>query len=96
MNSVAVAGEVAGASSDSEGTACADPQDGKREPSVGLGADRQRTAAQPSNRGLKRFQYPVVVRGSNPAEIEETDSKVLEVLTPESEHWRGLQLDPNH
>jgi hypothetical protein len=27
-------------------------------------------------------------------EIEETDSKVLEVLTPESEHWRGLQLDP--
>ena len=29
-------------------------------------------------------------------EIEENDSKVLEVLTPESEHWRGLQLDPNH
>mgnify|MGYP003694262641 CR=1 FL=1 len=27
-------------------------------------------------------------------EIEETDSKVLEVLTPESEHWRGLQPDP--
>jgi hypothetical protein len=27
-------------------------------------------------------------------EIEETDSKVLEGLTPESEHWRGLQLDP--
>ena len=29
-------------------------------------------------------------------EIEANDSKVLEVLTPESEHWRGLQLDPNH
>jgi hypothetical protein len=27
-------------------------------------------------------------------EIEETDSKVLEGLTPESEHWRGLQPDP--
>ena len=54
------------------------------------------TAEQPSNRGLKRFQYPVVVRGSSPVEIEATDSKVLEVLTPESEHWRGLQLDPNH
>jgi hypothetical protein len=27
-------------------------------------------------------------------EIEETDSKALEVLTPESEHWRGLQPDP--
>jgi hypothetical protein len=27
-------------------------------------------------------------------EIEETDSKVLEVLTPESAHWRGLQPDP--
>ena len=57
---------------------------------------RDSTAEQPGNRGLKRFQYPVVVRGSNPVEIEETDSKVLEVLTPESEHWRGLQLDPNH
>jgi hypothetical protein len=27
-------------------------------------------------------------------EIDETDSKVLEVLTSESEHWRGLQPDP--
>jgi hypothetical protein len=45
---------------------------------------------------LKRFQYPVVVRGSSPVKIEASDSKVLEVLTPESEHWRGLQLDPNH
>jgi hypothetical protein len=27
-------------------------------------------------------------------EIEETDAKVLEVLTPESEPWRGLQPDP--
>ena len=42
----------------------------------------------------KTFQYPVVVRGSIPVEIEETDSNLLEVLTPESEHWRGLQLDP--
>ena len=57
---------------------------------------RNSTAEQPSNRGLKRFQYPVVVRGSSPVEIEANDSKVLEVLTPESEHWRGLQLDPNH
>ena len=57
---------------------------------------RNSTAEQPGNRGLKRFQYPVVVRGSSPVEIEENDSKVLEVLTPESEHWRGLQLDPNH
>jgi hypothetical protein len=57
---------------------------------------RNSTAEQPGNRGLKRFQYPVVVRGSNPVEIEANDSKVLEVLTPESEHWRGLQLDPNH
>ena len=56
---------------------------------------RNSTAEQPGNRGLKRFQYPVVVRGSSPVEIEENDSKVLEVLTPESEHWRGLQLDPN-
>jgi hypothetical protein len=54
---------------------------------------RNSTAEQPSNRGLKRFQYPVVVRGSSPVEIEANDSKVLEVLTPESEHWRGLQLD---
>ena len=29
-------------------------------------------------------------------EIEANDSKVLEVLTLESEHWHGLQLDPNH
>jgi hypothetical protein len=29
-------------------------------------------------------------------EIEANDSKVLEVLTPESEHWRGLQLDSAH
>ncbi len=57
---------------------------------------RNRTAEQPGNRGLKRFQYPVVVRGSSQVEIEANDSKVLEVLTPESEHWRGLQLDPNH
>jgi len=56
---------------------------------------RNSTAEQPSNRALKRFQYPVVVRGSSPVEIEASDSKVLEVLTPESEHWRWLQLDPN-
>ena len=56
---------------------------------------RNSTAEQPGNRGLKRFQYPVVVRGSSPVEIEANDSKVLEVVTPESEHWRGLQLDPN-
>jgi hypothetical protein len=29
-------------------------------------------------------------------EIEENDSKVLEDADPKSEHWRGLQLDPNH
>ncbi len=45
--------------------------------------------------GLKRFQYPVVVRGSSQVEIEANGSEILEVLTPESEHWRGLQLDPN-
>jgi hypothetical protein len=49
-----------------------------------------------SNRGLKRFEYPVVVRGFNPVEIEANDSKVLEDADPKSEHWRGLQLDPNH
>ena len=57
---------------------------------------RNSTAEQPSNRGLKRFQYPVAVRGSSPVEIEANDSKVLEDADPESEHWRGLQLDPNH
>jgi hypothetical protein len=36
----------------------------------------------------------VVDRRSSPAEIEASDSKVLEVLTRESEHWRGLQPDP--
>jgi hypothetical protein len=55
---------------------------------------RNSTAEQPGNRGLKRFRYPVVVRGSSPVEIEGNDSKVLEVLTPESEHSRGLQPDP--
>jgi hypothetical protein len=34
------------------------------------------------------------IGGLKSVEIEETDSKVLEVLTPESEHWRGLQPDP--
>ena len=58
--------------------------------------DPDSTAEQPGNRGLKRFQYPVVVGGSSQVEIEANESKVLEVLTPESEHWRGLQLDPNH
>ena len=46
--------------------------------------------------GRETVQYPVVDRRSSQVEIEANDSKVLEVLTPESEHWRGLQLDPNH
>jgi hypothetical protein len=50
--------------------------------------------AQPNNQAFEAegFQYPVVVRRSSQVEIEANGSKVFEVLTPESEHWRGLQL----
>ena len=39
----------------------------------------------------KTVQYPVVEQRSSPMEFEETDSKVLEVLTPESGGVAGQQ-----
>jgi hypothetical protein len=72
------------------------PRDGGRSRPRTLCRDlRNSTAEQPA---FEAESFPISSSRSgalaSPVEIEETGWKVLEVLTPESEHWRGLQRDP--